>query len=258
MAIVMPELVEPLFVSDSEDAPCVTVITVCYNAAETIEQTIQSVAIQVGVSIEYIVIDGKSHDDTVDILLRNASFINEWVSEADQGIYDAMNKGLKRARGEWVIFLNADDYFASPNSLQMLVSDAGDYMVVAGKTIIRYEDCEVIFQPSRRFGVSLQLPFMHPSVIVRRKIFSHCGVFDTRYKIAADCDFFMRLIRAGYTTCYVDDVVSIMRDGGVSNRSFVEGRREYRQAYLNNFEDSLGAWVGYIISRVFHLKARLF
>ena len=235
----------------------VTVITVCFNAAATIEQTIRSVAMQDGVLIEYIVIDGNSNDGTVDILRRNAATINEWVSEADHGIYDAMNKGLKKASGEWVIFLNADDYFASPNSLQTLVDKAGDSVIAAGKTVIRTGDCEVLFRASRRFGIILQLPFMHPSVIVRRNVFKQYGVFDTRYKIAADCDFFMRLISAGHTAHLIDHVVSVMRDGGLSNRSFVAGRREYRDAYLRNFGDRLGAWSGYIISRLFHLKKRL-
>lgn len=89
----------------------ISVITVCYNAVDTLEKTIQSVLEQTYHNIEYIIIDGGSTDGTVEIIHRYVDYLAYWVSEPDRGIYDAMNKGIERATGEWVNFMNAGDYF---------------------------------------------------------------------------------------------------------------------------------------------------
>jgi len=235
-----------------------TVITVAYNAEASIEQTILSVAAQSAPGIEYLVIDGASSDGTVEILRRHARHISHWVSEPDQGIYDAMNKGIALARGEWILFLNADDYFRDANSAQRLLAAADSSVsIVAGRTLMKYADGERIFHPSRRFGLMLQLPFMHPSAIVRRSVFESCGSFDRRYSLAADCDFFLRLIARGHRHRCIDDVVTVMRHGGASTRGFVRGRLEYMAAYMRNMHDPVGACAGFALSMLMKLKARL-
>jgi hypothetical protein len=88
---------------------------------------------------------------------------------------------------------------------------------------MKYADGERIFRPSRRFGLMLQLPFMHPSAIVRRSVFEACGSFDRRYSLAADCDFFLRLIARGHRHRCIDDVVTVMRHGGASTRATCAG-----------------------------------
>lgn len=239
-------------------APNISVITVCFNAVQTIEQTLGSVAEQVGVHLEHIVIDGGSKDGTVDILRRTEDALSFWVSEPDGGIYDAMNKGLQHARGEWVLFLNADDYLASPTSLaNLLAAVTPDVAIVAGGTLMKYNNFERPFRSSRYFGLLLQLPFMHPSTIVRRSAFERWGGFDTRYRLAADCDLFLRLISQGERFRLIETPITVMRDGGASTKGYIVGRREYREAYRRNMGDALAAWFGYGVSILMHLKASL-
>lgn len=238
--------------------PRLSVITVAYNAKDSIEQTILSVAGQAAEGIEYLVVDGASKDGTVEVLRRLSHHIDRWVSEPDRGIYDAMNKGISMARGEWIMFLNADDYFENAGSAQCLLNATDDLIgIVAGQTLIKYANRERLFRPSQRFGLMLQLPFMHPSTIVRRSAFESCGHFDTRYRLAADCDFFLRMISRGHKYRRINEVVTVMRDGGASQRGFVRGRIEYMQAYQRNMRDPLGACLGFAVSMAMHLRARL-
>jgi glycosyltransferase involved in cell wall biosynthesis len=238
--------------------PRLTVITVAYNAEANIEQTILSVAAQSATGIEYLVIDGASGDGTVEILHLHSQHIARWISEPDNGIYDAMNKGIAMARGEWILFLNADDYFSDADSAQRLLAAADDSVsIIAGRTLMKYADGDRVFRPSRRFGLMLQLPFMHPSTIVRRSAFEACGDFDLRYALAADCDFFLRAIARGHRHRCIDDVVTVMRHGGASTRGFVRGRLEYMTAYMRNMHDPVGACVGFALSMLMNLKAKL-
>ena len=96
----------------------ITIITVCYNADKVIEKTIQSVQKQTYSNIEYIVIDGGSSDRTLDIIMKYEKCISNWISEPDKGVFDAMNKGLDRANGDYVIFMNAGDYFADADVIE--------------------------------------------------------------------------------------------------------------------------------------------
>lgn len=238
--------------------PRLTVITVAYNAKDTIEQTILSVGTQAAEGIEYLVIDGASSDGTVEVLRRLSHHIDHWVTEPDHGIYDAMNKGIAMARGEWIMFLNADDYFKSERSVQCLLAATDDLIdIVAGQTLMKHSDRERLFRPSQRLGLMLQLPFMHPSTIVRRSAFETYGHFDTRYRLAADCDFFLRMISRGHKCRYISEVVTVMRDGGASQRGFVRGRIEYMQSYRRNMRDPLGACLGFAVSMAMRLRAKL-
>lgn len=238
--------------------PRLTVVTVAYNAAPHIQQTILSVAEQAAPNIEYVVIDGGSQDGTVDILRRMSAHIGHWVSEPDDGIYDAMNKGIALAHGDWILFLNADDYFSGPDAVHKLLCNADDSVsIVAGGTLIKYADGERNFRPHPHFGLKLQLPFMHPSTMVRRSVLDACGGFDKRYRIAADCDLFLRLIGSGHKFRCIPDVVSVMRDGGASRRGFVRARLEYMQAYHRVMRDPLGAFTGFAVSMLMHLRSQL-
>ena len=113
----------------------VTIITVCRNHAQKLERTIRSVESQTWQEKEYLVIDGASTDDTLDIIKAHEASITRWVSEPDQGIYDAMNKGVKMAQGEWVIFMNAGDTFAGDDTLQRVFGSPQDADVIYGDVI---------------------------------------------------------------------------------------------------------------------------
>lgn len=235
-----------------------TIITVAYNAKDTIAQTISSVAAQTTEYVEYLIIDGASSDGTVDILRQMSSDIDYWLSEPDNGIYDAMNKGIAMASGEWIMFLNADDYLASARSIQFLLEAADDSIdIVAGKTIMKSAHDERLFHPSRHFGLMLQLPFMHPAIIVRRSVFEICGYFDTRYRLAADCDFLLRAIKLGHRYREINEVVTVMRDGGASQRGFIRGRLEYMAAYRRNMRNPIRAYLGFAVSIAMYFRAKL-
>jgi GT2 family glycosyltransferase len=122
---------------------------------------------------------------------------------------------------------------------------------------MKYNDFERPFRSSRYFGLMLQLPFMHPSTIVRRSAFERWGGFDARYRLAADCDLFLRLIAKGEQYRMIETSVTVMRDGGASTKGYIVGRREYREAYRRNMGDVLAAWFGYGLSMVMYLKASL-
>jgi glycosyltransferase involved in cell wall biosynthesis len=250
----------PIKINSNNSAPKLrlTVITVVYNAKETIEQTILSVVTQAAEGIEYLIIDGASNDGTVEIIHRLSHHIDHWVSEPDHGIYEAMNKGVAMARGEWIMFLNADDYFESARSVRWLLDATDDaFDIVAGRTLIKSTNQERLFCPSPRFGLMLQLPFMHPSAIVRRRAFDKCGYFDTRYRLAADCDFILRMFERGHKYRYISEVVSVMRVGGASERGFIRGRIEYMLAYQRNMRDPIGAGLGFAVSMTMYFITKL-
>jgi glycosyltransferase involved in cell wall biosynthesis len=240
-------------------APTVSVVTVCFNAAATLEQTIQSVLAQEGVRLEYIVIDGGSSDGSVPIIQRYAERLAYWCSERDRGIYHAMNKGLAQANGQWVTFLNADDYFHDATALRDLLQAAGDGIdLVAGGTLMRRNYADTLFVPSRRFGLCLQIPFMHTAALVRRQAMLQCGGFDERYRIAADCDLLFKVMdRRGSPWRRVERLVSVMRDGGASDRNYLRGRFEYMQMYWRHTRNAPAALLGYIVSVLAYLKAQV-
>ncbi|WP_320167924.1 glycosyltransferase family 2 protein [Mangrovibacterium marinum] len=170
----------------------ITVITVCYNCVSEIENTIRSVISQSYLNLEYIIIDGSSTDGTLDIIKKYDDKISFWVSEPDKGIYDAMNKGIELAHGEWINFMNVGDRFASPNTLKNIFSDKryskkikiiyGDVILDRGNTL-KTEQALPITQ------LSYKMPFCHQSSFVRIDLMKQLK-YDLKYKIAADYHFF--------------------------------------------------------------------
>lgn len=216
----------------------VSIITVAYNCASTISDTLRSVASQTHKAVEHIVIDGASTDATLAIVNEYGAHVASVVSEPDSGIYEAMNKGLALATGEFVGFLNADDVYANEQVVARIAGAAdelqsdvvyGDLVYVdqnnLGKVFRRWHSGT--FAPSRlRFG---WMP-PHPTFYVRTQILKSQGGFDTRYRIAADYDCMLRtLMSPGAQVAYVDDVLVHMRTGGASNNSFNSVVRKSRE-----------------------------
>ena len=130
--------------------PTISIITVAYNASNTIETTILSVVNQTYPNIEYIIIDGGSTDGTIDIIKKYESKITKWISEPDKGIYDAMNKGINLARGEWINFMNCGDSFYENNTLQVIsdtIINSKDINVIYGNSIISLDRFKYIVLP---------------------------------------------------------------------------------------------------------------
>jgi glycosyltransferase involved in cell wall biosynthesis len=206
----------------------ISVVTVCFNARATIGQTIASVASQDWSDFEHLVIDGASTDGTAQLVRQMAHPRLRLISEPDQGLYDAMNKGLREATGTYVGFLNADDFFATPAALRSI----GEAAERTGAECI-LGDTAFVDQQGRRKGRLysasrfkewwLRIGAMppHPSFYARTGTLRDAGGFDTRYKIAADFDLIARLIlgrKASWTR--TGRVISCFRLGGVSTANF--------------------------------------
>ncbi|HKI60926.1 MAG TPA: glycosyltransferase family 2 protein [Mariprofundaceae bacterium] len=204
--------------------PCVSIITVCFNAEEFLEETIRSVAAQDYEGIEFIIVDGVSTDATLDIIRRNEAAIARWISEPDEGIADAFNKGFALSTGDYIMCLNADDRLHGPEAIRELVG----YAVANGLPEAVYGDCHVLDRDSGAFRYLASIDYEpaaflkgriipHPSLLLHRSYFETYGTFDTSYRIAMDYELFLRgmlQVRVYHATCLVTDV----RDGGVSTK----------------------------------------
>lgn len=195
----------------------VSIITVVYNAVKTIEQTIQSVLNQTYPNIEYIIIDGGSTDGTVDVINKFQGKIDIFVSEKDDGLYDAMNKGIKSASGEIIGILNSDDTYTE-NAVSLVVDSFkhrpmdvlyGNALLVDDTSEVGLYDCSDIEQLWYRMAVP------HPSTFVRKEIYDKYGVFDTQYLIAADYDLMLRLYCEGVKFGHLDELLTHFRLGGL-------------------------------------------
>ncbi len=206
----------------------ISLITVSYNCDSTLEDTFRSVREQNCNDLEYIVIDGGSTDRTVDIIKENEDIITFWSSTPDEGIYDAMNKGLKRATGDYVGFLHSDDMFYSGSTLKNILNAVSE-----NRPDVFYGDLEYVNAVSadkviRRWKSRIFHPELlkqgwmppHPTLYIRKDVIEETGFFDTSYKIAADYDYILRLFsKKGLSTHYLSEVIVKMRVGGASNKS---------------------------------------
>jgi len=222
----------------------VSLITVCYNSAVTICTCFDSVFSQQGVELEYIVVDGGSKDDTVQIIKEYSTRLSfKWISERDEGMYDAINKGIKMATGDVVGILNADDILESPDTLAHVAEAFADD-VDAVYADIRFVKDD-LNTTVRYYSAKHWKPWMlqwgkmppHPSVYIRRELFEKYGLYKLGYDIAADYELLIRYLRmAKLRTRYLNESLVRMRMGGKStrgwksfmtlNREIVRGNRE--------------------------------
>jgi len=200
--------------------PKISVITVCFNAQQYIEQTIQSVINQKVCDIEYIVIDGASTDDTLQIIKQYQSKITTWISESDKGISDAMNKGIALANGEYILFLHADDYLVDELAISKAIPFMQAEADIHAFDIIYKTKSKDIRKSTKPFGVStyFKTPVMHQGAFCKRALFEKLKGFDQSYKIALDYDFFYKAHQQGATMEIHHHVLSVMRDTGISSR----------------------------------------
>lgn len=235
----------------------ISLITACYNSAATIRTCFDSVLSQQGVDFEYIVVDGGSKDGTVSLIqeieltignrergIGNAKLTFKWLSERDEGMYDAINKGIKMATGDVVGILNADDMFESPKTLAHIAS-AFTPDVDAIYADIRFvkDDLQTT---SRYYSAKRWKPWMlqwgkmppHPSVYIRRELFEKYGLYKLGYDIAADYELLIRYLRmAGIRTRYLSECVVRMRMGGKSTRGWKSFKTLNREIVRGNLEN---------------------
>lgn len=218
-----------------DKAPKVTVITVCFNAMSSIASTIKSVAEQSYFNqIEYLVIDGNSNDGTTVFLNDQLSIIDKLISEPDQGIYDAMNKGILNASGDWIIFLNAGDSFFDKQTLENIFPYLSDADVVYGKTLVYDNAHQKKLSPGYPLSIDWKvIPYCHQSVFISRNFLTKC-LFDTNYKVAADYNQYFHLKKIGCQFKLIEETISVYDNNGFSANNMIKLLNEYEAISLKN------------------------
>ena len=202
----------------------ISIITVCKNSENLIEQTIKSVASQTYSDIEYIIIDGDSQDRTKEIIARNSDLIANWISEPDDGIYAAMNKGIKLASGDFIYFLNSDDYLIDNRVIEDIVS-----------TIRKNPNCDLIYgnldarDLDHKYAYSIIHPvpeelmermiwgwIYHQAVFAHRSLFDRFGYFDEAYRISADHSWLYKVLESDAKLVYYPRKIASYWLGGIS------------------------------------------
>lgn len=203
-----------------------SLITASYNSARTIADTLRSVNVQTWPDIEYLIVDGGSKDETMEIVAREGRRVTSAVSEPDKGIYDAYNKGLSRATGDVIGFINSDDYYCTPEAIAevMAAFDAdpeleavhGDLVYVdpvdTGKVERYWKSRPATVENLRRGFIPA-----HPTLFLRREVYDKVGTFDTGYRLAADYDFMLRAFFVHrIKSLYIPSIWVRMRSGGAT------------------------------------------
>lgn len=247
----------------------ISLITATYNSAETLCDTLQSVLNQTFKDVDYIIIDGNSKDNTIDIVKEFEPKFEgrlRWISEKDKGIYDAMNKGVKMAQGDVVGILNSDDFFASDNVLEKVNAAFAENPTIEGVYAdVRYVDWNDTSKTVRMFsGKDFkrekicwgQMP-PHPSFYVKRECYDKFGLYSLDYPICADYDMFVKMIWIGnIKTLYINDIFVNMRSGGTSSNGLKVHRKIMKERMRcirehnlpSNFFKQVSRYFGKIIS----------
>jgi len=224
----------------------ISIITAVYNNVRTINTCMESVFSQTYPDVEYIVIDGGSKDGTVEAIKKYKKNITKFVSEPDNGMYDALNKGIRMASGEVIGFLHADDFYADNTVIEIVAANMASHGVDSCYGDLLYvhkDDTDRIIRywkacPYREglFQKGWMPP--HPTFFVRRKVYDEHGVFDISFTIAADYELMLRFLEKNrISTVYIPHVLVKMRMGGASNRSLgnvmTKTREDYRAWRVN-------------------------
>jgi len=226
--------------------PKISIITVCLNEVEGVRQTCDSICQQDYRDFEWIVIDGQSTDGTLDVLNEYRSHMARLVSEPDGGIYEAMNKGIGLATGEYLLFLNAGDYLAADNVLS-LAAAAPERDILYGD--LEMEDnghSQVIQYPDHLTrGYLLKRMMPHQASFIKKSLFERYGLYDTSFRIAGDYELFTRFLhRHGASSYHIPHVLSVFRIGGISNTKAQRAKRKrenhlVRRIYFPKYRFSL-------------------
>lgn len=222
-----------------------SIITINFNNAKGLEKTIQSVVEQSFEDYEFIIIDGGSTDGSVDVIKKHALGISHWVSEKDNGIYNAQNKGIKAAKGEYVLFLNSGDHLAEKDILKKVFSKNPTADIAYGNMYIVYEGgrMEKGFMPSHiSFHQMIKDTLWHPVSFIKRNLFETYGLYKEEFKIVADYEFFLNaIIVKKASTQYLNEFISVfMHDGKSSSmESVTQIKLEREKAQLQYFDKSV-------------------
>jgi len=217
----------------------ITLITVCFNSESTIQDTLESVLHQTFKNYEYLIIDGKSKDRTIEIVKEYEPKFNgrlRWISEKDKGLYDAMNKGIQKASGDIIGILNSDDILANHKTLEII-----EKTFLKNRCDGTYSDLEIrdekLEKVERKFiarkgNYKLGWYPPHPTLYLKRKVYQKHGFYNQEYRIAADYDFMLRIMKdSSIQLSYIPKTLIYMRSGGASTDGI--------SGYYKSFKESL-------------------
>jgi len=229
--------------------PKISIITINYNNLKGLEKTIKSVIDQTCNKFEYIVIDGGSTDGSVEYLKSHTKSIHNWISESDKGVYHAMNKGIKKATGDYLLFLNSGDHFINNEVLESSINflDNSDFIYFNLKVVDENKQFIKEYPKKLSFSYFVKDTLPHPATFIKKKMFDDFGLYDESLSIVADWKFFMdRICKDNLTYKKVDSVLSTFYLDGLSsdskNRSKIVAEKqkvlktEY-QVYSQDLED---------------------
>ncbi len=241
--------------------PLISVVTVCYQSEEFLEQCIQSVVSQTFENFEYVIIDGGSSDGSVDVIKKYQTHLAYWHSRSDRGLSHAFNLGLEQCKGRWITFLNSDDIYIDSSVLTEAARElqlAENVDVLHGRIQhIRREKVPVTISSKiggpwqwRDFRRYSTIP--HPASFVCRDLFEEVGDFDENYRNALDYEFFLRKGKK-LRVSYIPNLIVQMRIGGISTLEAERSLRESRDAQIKNGVNSLPVayfWWAYFRLRI--------
>lgn len=210
--------------------PLISIITVTYNASSTFEAALRSVISQKSDLFEYWIIDGGSTDGTVDIIRRYENQLAGWVSEPDKGVFDAMNKGIERATGDWLFFLGADDLLCEGILEKVSNYLQSDLKVVYGN---------VMFDTGHIMRSKIGLRCLFENRLHHQSAFYHCSLFaefryNQKFRICADYELTLRIYLQKQPSLYVPFTIAIFASGGISSKLTSDDINSIRGIYLNN------------------------
>ena len=216
--------------NDENKTPLVSIITIVFNGIDTLERTIKSIINHQYKNIEYIIIDGNSNDGTVELIKQYENHISKWISEPDKGLYDAMNKGMKLANGDYFWFINSGDEIASQDILATIFNNNDLADIYYGETLVIDQNSAII--GNRRLTPPENLCWKdfrkgmlvsHQSVIVSKNI---CGEYNTNYRFSSDFEWTLLSLKQAKSIRNTDLVLSKFLDGGLTKKNIIPGLKE--------------------------------
>lgn len=219
--------------------PALTIITVTYQAEKFLEETILSVQQQSFRHFEHLIVDGKSTDGTLQIIQKYQDSLR-WVSEKDAGLYDAMNKAILMAKGEWVMFLNAGDTFYHPDSLTQVFAPhyQKNHDLIYGRVFFKNHPSGVDYIGQNKIRYQdyfFSIPLCHQAALIKKELFSSIGLYNLEYKILADQEWFVRYFKQGDHSLYIPEVLSAYEIVGLSQKQRFKSIKENQKISRMHF-----------------------